>query len=241
MRVAILQPSYLPWLGHFEQLDYADLFIFLNDVQYTKNDWRNRNRIKGPHGPAWLTVPVRRLGLHTPICEARIDYATPWWERHLSLLWQLYRHAPYYDAVLELLRPRLLARPALLQDLTIPLTLDVAAYLGCNTRTVRSTELGVDAEDPNDRLVALCQRVGATEFYEGAAGRSYIDVPRFEAAGVRVVFQSYQHPTYTQAYPPFVSHLSVIDLLCQHGPEARAIMRAGHGSAADAAQPSVHA
>jgi hypothetical protein len=241
MRVAILQPSYLPWLGHLEQFDYADLFIFLNDVQYTKNDWRNRNRIKGPQGPAWLTVPVRRLGLHQAICDAQIDYTAPWADRHLRLLWQYYRQAPYYEAVVDLLRPRLLARPMLLQDLTIPLTLDLAAYLGCETETIRSTELGVDAVDPNDRLVALCRRVGATEFYEGAAGQSYLDVPRFEAAGVRVVFQSYQHPTYRQSFPPFVSHLSVVDLLCHYGPEALAVLRAGHGTVADAAQPSVHA
>ena len=139
MRVAILQPSYLPWLGYFEQIQHADLFVFLNDVQYTKSDWRNRNRIKTPHGIAWITVPVRRQGLGQRICETLINYATPWTDRHANLLREHYRKAPHFGAVMEVVGAHLAARPLLLQDLAIGLILDLARFMGIAPNTVRSS------------------------------------------------------------------------------------------------------
>jgi hypothetical protein len=235
MRVAILQPSYLPWLGYFEQIHHADLFIFLNDVQYTKSDWRNRNRIKTPRGIAWITVPVRRQGLQQRICETCINHATPWPERHVNLLREHYRKAPHFEAVMDVIGPHLAARPLLLQDLAIGLVLDLAKFMGIPPNTVRSSDLGVRETDRNGRLIAMCRRVGATELYESAAGRAYMDVARFAAAGVRVVFQDYRHPTYRQFFGPFVSHLSVVDLLFHYGPDARQVVISGHGEHPDIA------
>lgn len=241
MRVAILQPSYLPWLGYFEQIHHADLFIFLNDVQYTKNDWRNRNRIKTPRGAAWITVPVRRLGLKRAICETLIDYETPWYDRHIDLLREHYRKAAHFEAVMAVITPHLMAKPVLLQDLAIGLILDLAKYLGIAANTMRSSELAIRESDPNDRLIAICRRVGATELYESAAGRAYMDVARFTAAGIRVVFQDYRHPTYRQLFGPFISHLSIVDLLFHYGPDAGDVVAAGHGAGqqlvAEGAQP----
>jgi hypothetical protein len=243
MRVAVLQPSYLPWLGYFEQIHRADLFVFLNDVQYTKSDWRNRNRIKTPQGAAWISVPVRRLGLQRRICETLIDYATPWTERHVNLLREHYRKAPHFKRVMEVIGPHLAANPLLLQDLAIGLILDLARFMGIPANTLRSSELEVGETDRNDRLIAICRRVGATELYESAAGRAYMDLPRFAAAGIRVVFQDYRHPTYRQFFGPFLSHLSIVDLLFHYGPDARHVVVSGHGehphvAAAGRAQPA---
>ena len=235
MRVAILQPSYLPWLGYFEQIHHADLFVFLNDVQYTKSDWRNRNRIKTPQGSAWITVPVRRQGLQRQICETLINYATPWTERHANLLGEHYRKAPHFEAVMEVIGPHLAAKPVLLQDLAIGLILDLARFMGIPPNILRSSDLGVRETDRNDRLIAICRRVGATELYESAAGRAYMDVARFAAAGIRVAFQDYRHPTYRQFFGPFLSHLSIVDLLFHYGPDARHVVIAGHGEPAHVA------
>ena len=229
MKVAILQPSYLPWLGYFEQLAHADLFLFLDDVQYTRSDWRNRNRIKTPRGPAWLTVPVRRTGLQKRILDATIDYSSAWPERHLNMLAEQYRRAPYYEEVSALLRPHLLARPERLRDLCAGLVHDLARYMGLSFRTMYTSELGVRADDPTERLVRLCERVEATSFYEGRAGAAYLDVPRFRSAGIDVVFQDYRHPHYSQFHPPFVSHLSVVDLLYHVGRASGPVVLSGHG------------
>ena len=234
MRVAILQPSYLPWLGYFEQMDHVDRFVFLDDVQYTRSDWRNRNRVKTPRGPCWLTVPVRRLGLRQRICDAQIDYNAPWPEHHLNVLRENYRKARYFGEVIDLIAPRLLVRPPLLRDLNEGLVLELASYIGIKTETMRSSDLNVVDDDPNRRLVRICQLLGATEMYEGAAGVDYMDVGMFEAAGVRIVFQHYQHPTYEQFFGPFVSHLSIVDLLFHHGSRCRDVVVAGHSKAAAA-------
>jgi hypothetical protein len=229
MKVAILQPSYLPWLGYFEQLAHADLFLFLDDVQYTRSDWRNRNRIKTLTGPAWLTVPVRRTGLQKRIVDTYIDYSSPWPERHLNVLAEEYRRAPHYEEVAALLRRHLFGRPERLRDLCTGLVHALATYMGLPCRTMYTSELGVRADDPTERLIRLCARVGATSLYEGRAGTDYLDLRRFRSAGIDVVFQDYQHPHYPQFHPPFTSHLSVVDLLFHVGRASGPVVLSGHG------------
>lgn len=228
MRVSILQPSYLPWSGYFEQMDFADAFVFLNDVQYTKNDWRNRNRIKSERGPAWITVPVRRRSSKQKIREILINYDRRWFEDHVNLLTFNYRKAPYFEAVMAIVVPHLNARYDRLEDLSTGLTLDLAAYLGIRRRILKSSEIEVRSADPNLRLIQICRAVGATEFYEGASGRDYLDTGLFEKNGITVSFQDYRHPVYRQFHEPFVSHLSVVDLLFHYGPEAGDIIASGH-------------
>ena len=231
-RAAILQPSYLPWLGYFEQLAHADVFVFLDDVQYTRSDWRNRNRIKTARGPAWITVPVQRTGLQKTIADTYIDYTSDWPVRHLNLLRENYRHAPHFDEVMAIIERHLRARSARLMDLCVDLILDLANLMALPVHTELASALGVRSADPHDRLIALCRAVGATEFYEGRAGADYLEPARFVQAGIDLVYQDYRHPEYTQSFPPFVSHLSIVDLLFHHGREAGAVVLAGHGTVA---------
>jgi hypothetical protein len=199
----------------------------LDDVQYTKNDWRNRNRVRGPNGVVWLTVPVRQQGKHKQLInEATIDNRGPWSRKHRGTLESCYSRAPHYPRYMEELRA-LLERPwNRLVDLDLALIRWICKNLGVTTSITLSSELSIDASEPNTRLVQICEQVGADRFYEGSSGRSYIDVGLFQSRGVTVEWQSYEHPTYRQQWADdiFVSHLSIVDLLFNHGPDSLGIL-----------------
>jgi hypothetical protein len=226
-RLAVLQPSYLPWLGYFDQIDRVDIFIYYDDVQYDKNGWRNRNRIKGPNGPAWLTVPVRHSGLGLQrICDVAIDSQHNWAEKHLRSISQFYAKAPFRQDYIGGLTD-ILGRPwQLLVDLDIALIEQISAWLGLKARVERSSRLGIEG-DRNQRLINICGHFGAKHYLSGNAAQSYVDLDAFAAAGIRVEWQDYAHPIYPQLHGDFVSHLSVLDLLFNAGPESLGILRQG--------------
>ena len=226
MKVAIHQPQYLPWLGHFAKLAAADCWIFLDTVPYEKNGWQNRNRIKTPRGAQWLTVPVRaRLG--TLIRDVEIDASQPWSRKHLEALRVNYARAPYFARHFAELE-ELLRRPwRLLADLNVEVTRFLAGALGLSRRMVRASELPPASPDPTGRLLDLCVAVGADTCLAGQEGARYMDLPRFEAARVAVLGQEYQHPTYTQPDGDFLPFLSVVDLLLNHGESSLEILRQG--------------
>ena len=177
--VGILQPGYLPWLGFFEQMLRSDLFVIYDDVQYDKHGWRNRNRVKGPQGPVWLTVPVRLKGLNKPaINEVLIDPVQGRWAaKHCATLSQLYGKAPFFAEYYPRLEETLLQPWEKIVDLDLALIRLLAGWLGLTTEIVLSSSLGGDAEDPTARLVQICREVGADIFYEGSSGRNYLDLP----------------------------------------------------------------
>jgi hypothetical protein len=220
--VGILQPGYLPWLGFFEQVLRSDIFVIYDDVQYDKHGWRNRNRIKGPQGPIWLTVPVRTKGLGKPnINEVIIDPAQPRWaQKHCLTLQQLYSKAPFFPEYYPLLEQTLLESWEKLVDLDLTLIRLIAGWLGLTTDIVLSSSLGCHAEDPTQRLVEICQAVEADIFYEGSSGKNYLDLPRFAAANIQVILQDYQCQPYPQLFGEFISHLSVVDLFFNCGPDS---------------------
>ena len=230
MKVAIHQPHYLPWLGYFAKWAAADRFIFLDTVQYEKNGWQNRNRVKMAAGPRWLTVPIHaRLG--TPMREVTIDTAQPWRERHLRAIEQAYAKAPelgrYRDALAAFYRQD--------WDRLAPLAMAssrwLAGALGVATPAVLASELVVEgtgaADDATARLVALCRAVGADTYLAGQDGARYMDTQRFVAAGIAVQAQRYEHPVYGQLHGEFAPFLSALDLLLTHGDEALAILCGG--------------
>jgi hypothetical protein len=224
--VGILQPGYLPWLGFFEQMLHSHLFVIYDDVQYDKHGWRNRNRVKGPQGPIWLTVPVRAKGLNKPnINDVIIDPAQPRWaQKHCSTLRQLYSKAPFFAEYYPRLEETLMPTWEKLVDLDLALIRLIAGWLGLTTDIILSSTLGCYAEDPTLRLVEICRQVGADIFYEGSSGKNYLDLPRFAAAGVQVVFQDYQCRPYPQLYGEFLPYLSIVDLLFNCGPDSPAYL-----------------
>jgi hypothetical protein len=222
--LVVLQPGYLPWLGFFDQMRRADVFVYYDDVQYDKHGWRNRNRVKSPAGPHWLTVPVRHHGLGQPrIMDVEIDTRAPWARKHVGTLRQFYARAPFSDAYLPELE-ELLSRPwTRIIDLDVAVVAVMARWLNLSPNIHRASTLGVNGEQ-SARLLALCQHFAATRYLSGSAARDYLDVPMFERAGVTVEWQDYRHPIYPQQHGEFVPYLSAIDLLLNCGDESGAIL-----------------
>ena len=218
--IGILQPSYLPWLSYFEQIHHCDVFVLLNGVQYDKGGWRNRNRVKTANGVCWLTVPVKSKG-SPPLYDVRIDNGQNWQRKHLDTIKQSYAKSPHLSTYLPGLE-NILGHPWLfLSNLNTVLINWLCEQLGITTRIVRCSDTEGDA---HTRLIKIIHSYLGDRFYEGEAGRDYIDVERFEANGIQVEFQDYKHPVYPQLHGEFVSHLSVIDLLFNCGPESLEIL-----------------
>jgi len=221
MRIGILQPGYLPWLGFFEQLYKSDVFVLLDDVQYDKHGWRNRNRIKTATGIQWLSIPVNaRLSQHQLIYEVRIDSSQNWQRKHLQALRLNYAKAFFFKRYIDFFDEAYHKEWHYLVDVDIFFITSIASFLGIETqKIVRSSALGITG-NRNERLVNICRHFNADFFYEGASGRSYINEPLFRDHGIHVEFQDYIHPSYHQIHGPFVPYLSVVDLLFNCGSQS---------------------
>jgi hypothetical protein len=222
--LVVLQPGYLPWLGFFDQMRRSDIFVFYDDVQFDKNGWRNRNRIKSPAGPHWLTVPVRVSSLSQRIYETEIDTRQPWARKHLGTIKQFYARAPYVKRYLpqleELFMGRTWERLIDLDEAVIEL---LCGWLNIKRETARSSELGIEGER-SERLLNICLAMGARRYLSGNAARVYLDTELFRSHGIEVEWQDYEHPVYPQQHGEFVPFLSALDLLLNCGDESTAII-----------------
>ena len=218
--VVILQPSYWPWRGYFEQIRRADHFVFLDNVQFDKRGWRNRNRIKTSAGPAWFSVPVAQKGRrHQRISEVEIVNDRPWGNKHIHLLRHNYSktaHYAYYAREVDELLGRRWQR---FLDLAVTTTLWAAATLGIHTNFHTASDL-TDIDDPTGRLVSICSRLGATRYLTGPAAKAYLERVQFEDAGIEIEFASHDYPAYPQLHGAFEDHMSILDLLFNCGPES---------------------
>jgi WbqC-like protein family len=224
--VAVLQPGYLPWIGYFELMRSADVFVLYDDVQFDKHGWRNRNRVKCEHGAQWLTVPVRHHGLGGQrILDVEVDASRSWARKHLATIRQCYARAPHlepYASELEQLLERSWER---LVDLDVAVAGLLAGWLRVESTTVRSSELDV-AGSRSERLVEICRRFDADRYRSGEAAREYLDVELFGRSGIAVEWQNLAHPVYPQLHDGFVSHLSALDLVLNCGEDSAAVLAA---------------
>ena len=223
--LVVLQPGYLPWLGYFDLLKKADVFVHYDDVQFDKHGWRNRNRVKGPKGAIWLTVPVLHSGRSgQSVLDVEIDDRRNWRRKHLATVGQFYARAPLIEALLPRLQ-EILERPwGRLVELDLALIDWLAAELTITTPRYRASELGISSDDRNQRLLDLCRHFGASRYLSGNAARDYLDLDRFTAAGVEVTWHDYVHPIYTQLHGEFVPYLSVLDLILNEGTRSLATL-----------------
>jgi hypothetical protein len=221
--LVILQPGYLPWLGFFDQLIRSDVFVYYDDVQFDKNGWRNRNRIKSPAGPHWLTVPVRITSLSQQILETKIDNRQPWARKHIGTIKQFYAQSPHLRRYLPELEELLTQRWENLVDLDIAVIKTLCDWLGIKRRMLRSSELGITGER-SERLLQICRHVGTRRYLSGTAAQGYLNVELFAQNGIEVEWQNYQHPVYPQQHGEFVPYLSVLDLLLNCGDESASII-----------------
>jgi len=223
MIAVILQPSYIPWRGYFDQIRRADLFVFYDDVQYDKHGWRNRNQIKTAQGKQWLTIPVHSSGVTqgVPIKAVKIDQSKPWAKNHLKTLTISYSKAPCFKQYLPLLESFYARRDEFIADFTVEITIKLARELGnSHTRFMRSSELDGITGEKTDRLIQILKRVGATHYISGPSAQDYIETEKFAAADITLEYIRYDYPEYPQLYPPYDPFVSVLDLLFMLGSDS---------------------
>lgn len=219
--LVVEQPNYIPWLGYFDLLDRADLWVWYDDVQYTKRDWRNRNRVAGDGAPIWLTIPVQvRRHRDRRISEIEIDHRQPWVRKHLKTLQHLYGNAPYFAPVFQLVKRHLEAEPKLLADLTIELAEDLAEYLGIEVETWRSSELENLEGSKQDRILSVCRRFQPSVYLSGPAARDYLNPGSFVREGIELKYISYCYGGYPRGGQAEQTRLSIVDPLVWVGPAA---------------------
>lgn len=223
--MAILQSNYIPWRGYFDLMAYVDEFIILDDVQYTRRDWRNRNKIKTPRGTEWLTVPVRVKGKYDQkICETKID-GSRWAQRHLRSLRESYSRAPYFKDVYDLMSYALLSGHEFLSSLNMDLIERVARELGIGTQISQSGNLFL-SQGRSERLAAMVERAGGKVYVSGPAARHYLELGPFISRGIQVDWFDYcGYVAYPQLGDGFVPEVSIIDLLMNAGPSSRKFLR----------------
>jgi len=219
MRVGIHQLHYLPWLRYFEKIARSDAFVLLDDIQFSKNGWQNRNKVKTANGLAVLTVPVRMKAGQT-LDEVRIHNDVPWRKKHLRTIEQAYARAPYFDAYVPFLRDVYGREWERLNDLNLRMLRFYLDALGIATPVYRSSELNVSGE-ATQRLVNLVKAVGGDAYYSGAfALDAYLDGALLEANGIALELQDWRAPEYPQLHGDFAADLSIVDVLMNCGPNA---------------------
>lgn len=197
----------------------ADVFCYLNDVQYKKNEWQNRNRIKTVQNWQWITVPVR-YRFPEKINEVQINNTTNWSKKHLQALITNYSRAPYFKAYISIFEDIFSKEWELISELNVHLIERLRSVLDIQEkRTVISSDLNL-RKDPTDRLIDICKALGADTYLAGQGGADYMDLERFKKNGLKLIIQEFNHPIYPQLYKDFQPHLSVVDLLFNCGPES---------------------
>lgn len=224
MILAAHQPQYLPWLGYLDKIDRADVFVFLDRVQFKKNEWQNRNRIKTGQGWRYLTVPVRHSFPQT-LSEVAIADGR-WRTKHRATLEQAYGKAERFREGRSLLDSILGSKWDNLAALNSACVVQLAERFGIDTPfRFASSFRDLPGDSPDLRLIELCRRAGADTYLAGAGGRDYMDLSLWEKAGIRVRFQDFLHPAHRQLHGSFIPGLSALDLLLNCGGDGFRLVR----------------
>jgi hypothetical protein len=212
-RVAILQSNYIPWKGYFHMIKLVDEFVLYDDVQYTRRDWRNRNKIKTPDGLKWLTVPVRDRYASLKICEVEVA-VHDWAEKHWNAIETHYKKAPYFEDIAPHLRKMYeeAAAKKYLSEINYIFLSGIGKLLNISTCLTWSMDCRAQGQK-TDRLIDILRKTEARIYLSGPAGRNYIEEDKFRDAGIALEWMKYEYPEYPQLYPPFEHGVSVVDLL----------------------------
>ncbi len=225
-KVAIVQSNYVPWKGYFDMIAAVDEFILYDAVQYTRRDWRNRNKIKTPQGLQWLTVPVKVKGkYHQKIEDTEIE-DVDWALMHWKALAQNYRKTPHFDEIASWLEPLYISETYThLSQLNRRLINSVSNYLGLETKISSSADYTL-VDGRTERLADLCDKAGGTEYVSGPAAKSYIEQNVFDDRNIKLTWFDYSgYPVYPQLWGEFVHGVTVLDLIFNCGKKAPDFMR----------------
>lgn len=219
-KVAVIQSNYIPWKGYFDIIHDADLFIFHDDLQYTKNDWRNRNKIKTMQGVSWLSIPVGSREDRL-ICEVELNDSS-WSRKHWNMIKQFYSKTPYFKKYQGYFEHIYLESSwTNLSELNQLLIIGISReFLGIQTQFMDSRIFNLKLKKL-DRLIELLQSAKADLYISGPSARAYIDENIFLQAGIELIYKDYSgYPEYQQLFPPFEHAISILDLLFNCGPDA---------------------
>ena len=214
------QPVYLPWLGLFHKIALSDTFVYFDQVQYLPKDWMNRNRIKSKNDSIWLTVPVLRKGYRDlKTSEIKINNSIDWQKKHFSSIEFNYKKTPYYDKYIHFFENVFSKKWDFLSELNEYMLRWFIDELGINVKFLKASDLNFEGIK-SDLVLDMCKKLNADTYIFGTLGKDYADIQSFDENNIRLVFQEYIHPEYSQSNGNFISHLSIIDLLFNHGPKS---------------------
>lgn len=223
--VTIHQPYYLPWLGYLHKVSQADVFIILDTVQFKKNSFINRVQIKSDTKPIWLTVPVKKHILKTPIKDIEISSNQEWVERQLNQITSNYKKAKYFDLYFSLISEKLRKDYKSLSELNIALIKLLLKCYSIETKLLIASDIQIfNIKGGTEITLELSKTLNAETYLSGQFGKNYLDLSKFDSEKIKVIFHSFQHPLYSQIKEPFLSGLSSIDLLFNYGENAKDVL-----------------
>lgn len=220
-KVAIVQSNYIPWKGYFDLINSVNEFILYDDMQYTKRDWRNRNKIKTAKGLMWLTIPVQVKGKYYQKIRETVITDQQWNKNHWQSIVHNYFKAKYFYEYKEIFEDLYLScQESHLSRINYHFLTGICKILGINTQISWSMNYKL-IEGKTERLVDLCKQAGATEYISGPAAKTYIDEELFRREGIKLRYMDYsKYPEYNQLFPPFEHGVSIIDLIFNEGENA---------------------
>jgi len=226
-KIAILQSNYIPWKGYFDMINMVDEFILYDDVQYTRRDWRNRNKIKTPNGLQWLTIPVEVKGKYHQTIKDTVISDNEWIKKHWTVITHNYSKAKFFKDFKNLFEELYLNNEnKYLSSINHRFILAINKLLGINSKISWSMDYDLDVVGNNAKLVTLCKQAGADAYLSGPAAKDYMDEELFKQEGISVEWMDYSsYPEYRQLYPPFEHGVSIIDLIFNEGENAKEFMK----------------
>ena len=218
------QPVYLPWLGLFHKIALAETFVYFDQVQYLPKDWMNRNKIRTKSGSIWLTVPVLRKGYRDlKTSEIEINNSIDWQKKHLRSISLNYKKSPYFENYIPFFEDVYSRKWKFLGELNEYMLKWFLDELGIKVNFLNANDFKFQGEK-SSLILNMCKELNASTYIFGVLGKDYADVQEFEKNKIGLIFQNYNHPKYSQLYREFISHMSVIDLLFNHGPKSLEII-----------------
>jgi len=223
--VSIQQPEHLPWLGFFDKVRQVDFVVLLDNVQFKKRYFENRNKIRTKEGWHWLTVPVITKGKYTQLInQVETDNTTHWRKKCWLAIHTHYGKAPFFPKYSSFLEQIYNKQWTYLVDLNEEIIRRIIQELGIQVKIQRASTLGITGKG-TDLLLEICQKLNADTYLSGISGKDYLDESKFTELGIKVVYQEFYHPIYTQVYEPFIPCMSIIDLLFNHGDKSLDIIK----------------
>lgn len=219
-KIAILQSNYIPWKGVFDMMNKVDVFVFFEDVDFTKRDWRTRNKIKTPEGEVWLSIPVKKSSRGTKIYEIEISQETNWQEKHYQTIVQYYKKAKFFSEYKWLLDKIYLGKKwENLSEFNIYVNTLIARELGIKTEFINSKDLETNGTK-DDKLIEIIKKLDGDFYLSGPAAKDYIVNEKFKKEKIELAYIEYKYLEYTQLYGEFNHYITILDVLFNCGKEA---------------------